>query len=103
MVRLSIDLNSQLAGSYCGLCGRDIESPAGPRLFLAENQALICHPCGKKHAPSLVALLDLARVAKRVGHMGRHTLVPPINALLDLARAAEDYTFSVSGTVKHAA
>ena len=48
--------------------------------------------CGRKHAPSLVALLDLAHVAERVGRIGRHTLVPPLDALLALARAAEEYT-----------
>jgi len=102
MVRLSIDLNSHASGACCGLCGRVIDSSAGPRLLM-ENESLVCRVCGTKHAPSLVALLDLARVAKRVGKLGRHTLVPPINHLLDLARAAEYYTFSISRSVKHAA
>jgi hypothetical protein len=52
----------------------------------------VCRNCGKKHAPTLVALLDLASTASRVGRIGHHTLVPPMTALLDLARAAEDYT-----------
>jgi len=55
---------------------------------------VVCRSCGKKHAPSLAALLDLERVAQRVGRIRRHTLVPPFEALLDLARAAEVYTAS---------
>jgi hypothetical protein len=60
-------------------------------LFVAGRLAPACRECGKKHAPVLAALLDLAGTAKRVGRIGRHTLFPPLTALLDLARAAEDY------------
>jgi hypothetical protein len=42
----------------------------------------------------LLALLNLASVAHRVGQIGRHTISPPLEALLDLARAAENYTAS---------
>jgi hypothetical protein len=63
----------------------------------------VCRPCGKKHAPSLVALLDLAHVAERVGRIGRHTLVPPMGALLDLARAAESYTDAAPAAARQAA
>ena len=59
----------------------------------------VCDDCGRKHAPSLSALVDLAKVAERVGRIGRHTLVPPMTALLDLARAAENY--STNSTKNH--
>jgi hypothetical protein len=61
-------------------------------LCLAESQDCVCRRCGKQHAPSLTALLDLAGAAERVGRIGRHTVFPPLGALLDLARAAENYT-----------
>jgi hypothetical protein len=51
----------------------------------------VCQDCGRKHAPSLAALVGLANAAERVGRMGRHTVFPPLTALLDLASAAEKY------------
>src|SRR5947209_6682564 len=75
----------------CALCGGSAASAAGPQLAVAGAESAVCRPCGKRHAPSLVALLDLARVAERVGRIGRHTVVPPMCAILDLVKAAEDY------------
>ncbi len=92
MATLTIQLNPAAATDSCALCGGQTTSAAGPRLLLADSPDAVCRQCGHEHAPSLVALLDLALVAERVGRIGRHTLVPPINALLDLARAAEVYT-----------
>jgi hypothetical protein len=91
MVHLSIKLGHCATNHACALCGKGLGHTAGPRLFLDDSSEAVCRECGKLHAPSLVALLDLARVAERVGRIGRHTLVPPLGALLDLARAAEDY------------
>jgi hypothetical protein len=73
---------------------------SGPRLSLAETSAVVCRDCGKKHAPSLVALLDLAQVAERVGNIGRHTLVPPLTVMIDLVQAAEDYSHSQRAPAK---
>jgi hypothetical protein len=92
MLHFSIKVTAEAAGNVCGICGQGTTASAGPRLFLADKEAIVCHACGKKHAPSLAALLDLAQVARRVGTIGRHTLVPPLESLLDLAHAAEDYT-----------
>ncbi len=78
----------------CSCCGRSTHAAGGPRLSRADRMDTVCRDCGKKHAPSLVALLDLARAAERVGRMSRHTVCPPMTALLDLARAAENYTSS---------
>ena len=62
---------------------------AWPQMY-ADEEA-VCRDCGKKHAPHVVALVDLAHVADRVGKVCRHALVPPMEALLALARAAEDF------------
>src|SRR5262245_6971817 len=91
MAQLTIRFDPPHTTSRCGLCGSPLSPTAGPRLSVADGEAGVCRKCGKSHAPSLVALLDLARVAERVGRIGKHTLVPPLGALLDLAKAAEDY------------
>jgi hypothetical protein len=94
MAELTIQLKPGTGSEACGLCGRTTAQAGGPRLCLAANWDSVCRDCGRRHAPSLVALLDLARVAERVGHVGRHTLTPPLEAMLRLVRAAEDYTLT---------
>ncbi|MCI0459263.1 MAG: hypothetical protein L0Z62_20125 [Gemmataceae bacterium] len=89
MAQLTIRVDSAHTPSRCGLCGCPVPG-GGPHLSVAEGTR-VCRDCGKRHAPSLVALLDLARVAERVGRIGRHTVVPPMAAILDLVKAAEDY------------
>jgi len=61
-------------------------------LFLADSDDPVCPTCGRKHAPELAALLNLASAAERIGRMGRSSVFPPLTALLDLASAAERYT-----------
>ncbi|HKM54767.1 MAG TPA: hypothetical protein VJY33_15265 [Isosphaeraceae bacterium] len=87
----------------CGLRGLPTPATDGPQLLLAETQESVCRKCAKKQAPRLVALLDLARAAERVGRIGRHTLTPPMTALLDIARAAEDYSCALPRRAKQAA
>ncbi len=94
MPHLTIKLSPLAAHGSCGLCARPITPVVGPRLCLDDGRDVVCRDCGKRHAPALSALLDLAHVAERVGRIGRHTLVPPLDALLDLARAAENYNDS---------
>lgn len=91
MAHLTIRLDVAHTAARCGLCGGSTGAAAGPRLADADSEATVCRACGKRHAPSLVALLDLACVAERVGRIGRHTVVPPMGAILDLVKAAEDY------------
>jgi hypothetical protein len=91
MAHLTIRLGHCACPDTCVLCGKKVSATAGPHLCLDESADVVCRDCGRREAPSLVALLDLAKVAERVGRIGRHTLVPPLGALLDLARAAEDY------------
>jgi hypothetical protein len=91
MAELVIQLHPDSMQESCGLCGKCTFLAAGPQLFTADSQDVVCRDCGKKHAPSLVSLLDLAGTAQRVGRIGRHSVFPPLTALLDLARAAEEY------------
>lgn len=92
MMNLTIALNDGCSGESCAVCDKGLAPAAGPRLVHADTQEPICRDCGRRHAAPLAALLELAQVARRVGRIGRHTLVPPLHALLDLARAAERYT-----------
>jgi len=94
MTQIVIQFDSGIESDSCALCGGPAGQEEGPRLSHAENLEPICRRCGHAHAPWLVALMDLAVTAERVGRIGRHTLVPPLTSLLDLARAAEDYTSS---------
>jgi hypothetical protein len=103
MAHLTIKLNQCSVPTPCGLCGGCTPPVTGPRLALADSPEVVCRECGKKHAPSLVALLDLAQAAERVGRIGRHTLVPPMTVMIDLVQAAEDYTQSAPARGRRAA
>jgi hypothetical protein len=103
MAQLAIQFGNSGGNEVCGLCGRRVCAPPGPVLLRPADQAPVCRDCGKKHAPALVALLDLAHVAQRVGHVARHTLVPSLKDLLDLARAAENYNHTTSEPPRHVA
>ena len=76
----------------CGLCGEACSAAPGHQLFMAEGEAPVCAACGRKHAPDLAALVNLASAAERVGRMERNSVFPPLTALLDLASAAERYS-----------
>ena len=104
MTPLTMKLGPCTVSEACSLCGKRVSGGAGPHLCLEDSpEEPVCRDCGRLHAPSLAALLDLARVAERVGRIGRHTLVPPLHALLDLARAAENYTEAVPARKRQAA
>jgi hypothetical protein len=102
VTNLTIKLPAYAAAHPCGLCGRRTAPSSGPSLCLTESQDTVCLECGKQHAPVLAALVDLARVAQRVGRINRHTLVPSFNELLDLARAAENYSHSTVPALRKA-
>jgi hypothetical protein len=76
----------------CPKCGERYDGRRGLRLFAEDHERPVCRACGKKLAPTMVALLDLAHAAERVGRSGRRLLTPPMESLLDLARAAENYS-----------
>ena len=91
MAHLVIQCHPDARNESCTICGKRAFAGDGPQLAVTDRNGLVCRECGKKHAPSLVALLDLAGTAERVGRIKRHTISPPMAALLDLARAAENY------------
>jgi hypothetical protein len=76
----------------CPMCEQAHQGQKGLGLFAEDQEQPMCRTCGKKHAPTMVALLDLAQTAERVGRGCRHLLTPPMESLLDLARAAENYS-----------
>ncbi len=94
MERIILKIADEPGTAACTLCGEPTLWTKGPRLVTAENAATICRGCGKRHAAPLVALLDLANIADKVGRQCRHLLTPPMESLLDLARAAENYSTS---------
>ncbi len=103
MDHLVITLNPNPHRTACVLCGRPTTLGGGPNLTTSDGLEVVCPPCGRQHAPVLTRLLQLARVAERVGRMERHTLMPPLTALLELARAAEDYARAVPQPRRQAA
>jgi hypothetical protein len=95
MTQLMLHWKPAATNDACGACGQPAAAPAGTQLVLADTQQAVCMDCGRRHAPSLVALMQLANEAERVGRIGRHTVFPPYTALLDLARAADNYSAAV--------
>lgn len=94
MQRIILKIADEPGNDACTVCGESTLWTKGPRLVTAEDDSTICRVCGKRHAAPLVALMDLANVADKVGRQSRHLLTPPMESLLDLARAAENYSTS---------
>ncbi len=94
MIECALVIASSDYSAACGSCGVATLWSRGPRLVMAVSSEPICRECGRLHAPHLIALLDLAQMADKVGRHSRHLLTPPMKSLLELARAAE--TFAVS-------
>lgn len=92
MAQLAIHLGGGAINAACSLCGDPRDDCGGLQLLLAETAEAVCHDCGRRHAPGLAALLELALAADRAGRIGRHSVFPPYKTLLELARAAENYT-----------
>jgi hypothetical protein len=92
MAEFLIRLDQHPCESCCGICGRNAVSGIGPHIYRAEDHAPVCQNCGRRHAPDLAALLDLAEVAKRVGRISQHNnLWLPLSALLEMTRASQNY------------
>jgi hypothetical protein len=91
MERIILKLAEEPGTAPCPCCGEIVLWSRGPRMVASETDDTVCRRCAKRHAPNLLALIDLAHVAERVGKQSRHLLTPPMESLLDLARAAENY------------
>jgi hypothetical protein len=96
MMQVVLEYKPEATNEPCGLCGQPASAPAGMQLFLVGSTVPLCPECGRKHAPSLAALVHLADAATRIGRIGRHSVFPPLTALLDLANAAEKYAQAAS-------
>lgn len=86
-----LEYRDEIRNEPCGVCGQVLSGPAAMQLVLSDSSAPVCSDCGRKHAPSLAALVHLAEAATRIGRINRHSVFPPLTALLDLANAAEKF------------
>jgi hypothetical protein len=96
--QLAITLEPGRTAGVCCLCDQPLAPTSGPGLSLTQCSSPVCESCGKKHAPVLAALLELGRVADRVGWIGKHCPLLPLRTLLDLAHVAEKYADSQETT-----
>ena len=94
MAEFAITLDRPNIEDCCCVCHGPLTESDGPKLCRAACHSPVCRSCGRKHAPQLAALVDMAEVAGRVGQIGRHTVMPSLNSLLELARVAENYADS---------
>ncbi|HZZ82268.1 MAG TPA: hypothetical protein VFE62_27470 [Gemmataceae bacterium] len=88
----TIRIIEESGSKCCPKCGQASHGRGGLGLFAANHDQPVCRSCGKKGAPTMAALLDLAQTAERVGKTCRVLLTPPMASLLDLAHAAEAYS-----------
>lgn len=88
----TIGLVGETGDKCCPKCNERYAGRCGLGLFTEDHDQPMCRTCGKKWAPTMIALLDLAVTAERVGKSCRHLLTPPMESLLDLAHAAEIYS-----------
>lgn len=97
MTTFIMRMSDGAAGAACAVCGHAVPPRAGPQLCVSETLAAVCGGCGRKHAPALTALIDLARVAERVGHASRRNpLRLPVAMLLEMTRISEDFCTSLA-------
>lgn len=92
MERFAIKHLDENRNSSCPQCDKPGLFKKGPHVFLGERDQPLCRPCGKRLAPTLTALLDLAHVADKAGRQCRYLLTPPMETMLELSRAAENYS-----------
>ncbi len=62
-MNLAIKMNSNPMPEPCPLCGGMTNPNIGAELMLADSELIVCHTCGREHAPALVALLTLGFIA----------------------------------------
>lgn len=91
MDRFALKFLNEPRNCRCPLCDQPGLQKKGPHLFLDDMEEPLCRGCGKRLAPTLLALADLGHVADRVGRQTRHLLTPPMETMLELSRAAENY------------
>jgi len=65
MATVAIKSNNCATNDPCALCGKPADPAVGPALFLDGTWAAVCWQCGRRLAPDLVALLELADASRR--------------------------------------
>jgi hypothetical protein len=68
-ISLAIKLNNYSTSEHCVLCNTETEVHSSPELFLIDGYKVVCRSCGRRYAPVLVSLLDLAQSAKSYSNM----------------------------------
>ena len=58
---LVIKYNNSATNDPCGICGDRTDPACGPEIFVEGTWATVCWPCQKKHAPGLVATIEVIR------------------------------------------
>ncbi len=92
MTQLAIKENNVVTNDACAVCGDRTDPTGGVDLFASDGAALVCEwKCGKEHAPSLVALLELARAAEHYASALAHKDFEILNTQNEVLRAARNY------------
>jgi ribosomal protein S27AE len=78
MESYTIRLIEDAGHKSCPKCGQGYLGRCGLGLFAAEHAQPVCRSCGKKGAPTMAALLDLAHTAERGGKSWRRLFKPPM-------------------------
>lgn len=55
---LAIKFNNCSSSAPCAICGSTVEPEIGYELFAANSYDLVCHECGRKLEPAVVAILE---------------------------------------------
>jgi hypothetical protein len=80
----------QPPSEICGVCSEKLDRTFGLQMYRARDRGSVCRSCGRKVAPKLAALLDLAEVAMRAAKIARHNRTwLPLETLLEMTRVAE--------------
>src|SRR5690348_14084010 len=74
MIECVLVMAETVKSASCPGCGEQALWTPGPRLVCAESGDAVCRDCAKVHAPQLIALVDLAQTADKVGRHSRHLL-----------------------------
>ncbi|GIW82743.1 MAG: hypothetical protein KatS3mg105_4550 [Gemmatales bacterium] len=101
MSELAIGLAEGAEEGPCSLCGQQVSFPAGLRV-MTSNKGSVCRNCAKQHVPTLVALMDLASTAERIGKIVQHNHWLPLKSHLEMAQAAERYASALTPTCREA-
>ena len=61
--QIAIMLNDAPQTEACAVCSRDVFTPAGPVVVVADSRAPLCDDCALECAPELLSLMRLGEAA----------------------------------------